>query len=81
MFISTLTISDEIKHETDFYFRKLSLYPSKLATIEYYISYNKSAFARNNLMCDYPTFDMYTTEDDENLKGRYSHYNYGQSRN
>ena len=46
MFISTLTISDEIKHETDFYFRKLSLYPSKLATIEYYISYNKSAFAR-----------------------------------
>ena len=32
-------------------------------------------------MCDYPTFDMYTTEDDVNLQGRCSHHNYGQLRN
>ena len=37
--------------------------------------------ARNHLMCDYPTLDIYTTEDDVNLKGRCSHYNYGQLRN
>ena len=81
MLISTLTISDEIIHETDFYYKNLSSFPSNLATIEYYISYNQSDFALNHWMCGRPVFDIYTTQDDENLKRRCSYDNFGQLRN
>ena len=81
MLISTLTISDEIIHETDFHYKNLSPFPSKLATIEYYIGYNQSDFVINHWMCGRPVFDIYTTQDDENLRRRCSYDNFGQLRN
>ena len=81
MLISTFTISDEITYETDFYYKRLSMYPSKLATIEYHISYHQSNFLQKYSGCKYPVFDIYTKDDDENLKRRCSHIPFGQLRN
>ena len=80
MLISTITISDEITQDTDFYYIKLSSYPSKLATIEYHISY-KPAFLPKYTGCEFPVFDIYTEDGHENLKSHCSHNVFGQLRN
>ena len=81
MLFSAFTISDKITHEMDFYYKSLSPFPSKLATIEYCISYNDGDYLRNHGTRGRPRFDIYTTEDNQNLKRRCSSDNFGQLRN
>ena len=79
--VSAITISDEITQETDFYYKSLSSYPSKSATIEYHISYNHSDFLLNYWTCGRPRFDIFSTKDDRNVKRQCSSDNFGQLRN
>ena len=43
-----ITVFGEISTNTDFYYRKLSKFPSKLATLEYSIYFN---FTNINVLC------------------------------
>ena len=39
---TSLTVSDQIGTNTNFYFRQLNVFPSKLATIEFSVNFNTS---------------------------------------
>ena len=67
-----LTISDKIETDTEFYFRKLSIFPSKMATI----IGNQCADYNNCVVY----LDIYTTEDDQNFRSNCSGNVFGQLR-
>ena len=79
-FISSLSVINTIKDNEDFQYEELSLYPSKLTTIEYQIRFNFTT-ARSTCRSCYPRFDIYTTRDDSNLVKNCSINNFGQLRN
>ena len=67
---TNLTISDKIATDTEFYFREFHVYASKMATIEYSINLNKTNIGIHCVeynKCEV-SLDIYTTEDDQNLK-------------
>ena len=81
--VSEGTVFGQIKTDTEFYYHKLSKFPSKLATIEYIVSFNKTNL---KLLCLNGTrcvvrLDIYTSEDDQNLMTNCSNNGYGQLRN
>ena len=79
---TNVTISDHIETDKTFYFHKLSLLSSKLATIDYSVNVNVTDIG---IKCvEYKTclyLDIYTTEDNQNLKTRCVTNIYGQLRN
>ena len=80
---TNLTISDKVRTNVDFYFRKFNVYPSKLVTINYAITFNRTNI---KIQCgDYNncvvSLDIYTTEDDLNLQKNRSINVFGQLRN
>ena len=72
-----ISFSHTIVNDTQFYYHKLSVNSSKLATIEYSII--------NNIRYQCPDcmihFHIYTTDDDKDLKTQCHNKNYGQLRN
>ena len=70
---TNVTLSGQVKTDTRFYYRKLSKFPSKMAEIEYSINFKKIDVKIS--------LDIYTTEDDLNLKTNCSNNVYGQLRN
>ena len=77
------TVFGQIKTDTGFYYRKLSEFPSKLAKIQYDITLNKTNIelhCANDEIC-LVRLDIYTTEDDQNLRTKCSNNVYGQLRN
>ena len=76
----SLTIYDTIESDTEFHYRELSAFPSKLATIKYNITYNYTAALLQCSLC-YPRFEIYTTLDDSNFQNNCSSDVYGQLRN
>ena len=80
---NTKMVSDKILTNTSFYYVRLSEFPSKLATLEYSIKIN---FTNIEIYCAKAeackvTLDIYTTENDQNLKMNCSRNAYGQLRN
>ena len=80
---TNLTISDKIRTNVDFYFRKFNVYPSKLVTIDYAVTFNRTNI---EIQCgDYNncvvSLDIYTTEDDQNIQKNCSINVFGQLRN
>ena len=80
---NTKTVSDKILTNTSFYYVRLSEFPSKLATLEYSIQIN---FTNIEIYCAKAeackvTLNIYTTENDQNLKMNCSRNAYGQLRN
>ena len=78
-----ITVFGEISTNTDFYYRKLSKFPSKLAILEYSIHFN---FTNINVLCTKGVLckvilEIYTTENDQNLKFNCSKDGFGQLRN
>ena len=72
--VCLLTISDTIKNDTHFYYRKLSNYPSKLATIGYSVTFNYNVKGKVRM-------DFYTTEDHINIQNQCRVKVYEQVRN
>ena len=72
-YISTHSITDAIVEDVSFYYRKLSEYPSLLATIEYSIIYKSSDPCVK--------LEIYTEENHTNIKNQCSTVDYGQLRN
>ena len=66
--VFSLTIYGRIENDTEFYHKELSEYPSKLATIEYCITYNYTAVLIYNASS--VGMDIYTTKYDRNLHKR-----------
>ena len=78
---TSLTVSDQIGTNTNFYFRRLNVFPSKLATIEFSVNFNTSDIAVKCVHGKQPCrvyIDIYTTKDDANLKTNCSNIDYGQ---
>ena len=69
----SVTVSDQISTDTEFYIRELSVFLSKLATIEYSIKMNRSDIG-DHLVC----LAIYTTKDDRDLKTSCIHDSFGQ---
>ena len=67
------TLFGQIETDTKFYYRKLSKFPSKLAEIKYSIRFKKIDRS--------VSLDIYTTENDLNLKTNCSNNVYGQLMN
>ena len=74
------TISDKIETDTKFYFRKFPVFPSKLVTIVYSIKLNTTNIGIHCVEYDKceVTLDIYTTEDDPNLRKNCSSNSFGQ---
>ena len=77
---TNLTISGKIRTNVDFYFQKFPVLPSKLATIEYFITFNRT---HTGIQCvEYNrckiSLDIYTTENDRNLEENCSMKVFGQ---
>ena len=70
----SVNVIGTIDEDCQFYYRKLSTVPSTLATIEYFVSFNLSSISSSVL-------DIYTTEDNINLKTKCANEVYGQPRN
>ena len=51
---TSLTVSDQIGTNTNFYFRRLNMFPSKLATIEFSVNVNTSDIAVKCAPCKQP---------------------------
>ena len=78
---TSLTVSDQIGTNTNFYFRRLNVFPSKLAAIEFSVNFNTSDIAVKCVPSKQPCrvyIDIYTTKDDANLKTNCSNIDYGQ---
>ena len=76
-------VSDKISRNTNFYYRRLSRIPSKLATIEYFIRLNHTnltAQCVDDQVCKV-NLQIYTTEIHRNLKQNCSDTDFGQLRN
>ena len=67
---ANVTVSDQIRIDTEFYFRELSLFPSKRATIEYSIKINTSNIGYHCVKYDKCSIcvAIYTTKHDIDLK-------------
>ena len=78
----SVTISDVVRKDTSFYYRRFETFPSKLATLEYSVMLNITEI---NHHCDGDgctvLMDFYTTEYDKNLKTNCSNDGFGQLRN
>ena len=80
---TNVKVEDQIATDTGFYYRKLSDFPSKLASIEYTITFNKTnidVHCVNGGRC-VVRLDIYTSEDDKNLITNCSNNGYGQLHN
>ena len=78
-----VTILAQIKEDTGFYYQILSEFPSKMATIEYTITLNKTNIdlhCVNGAKC-IVRLDIYTSENDQNFRTKCSNDGYGQLRN
>ena len=79
---SSLTISNMLKQDTSFYYRRIETFPSQQATLEYTAFFNVT---RINAHCGIGNctviLDIYTTDDDKNLQRNCSEDDYGQLRN
>ena len=79
---NNVTISDVLTKETSFYYRRFQTFPSQLATVEYSVIFN---LTRISYLCDgngcNVILDIYTTEQDINLKTNCSNDSFGQLRN
>ena len=75
-------ISDLVTTDTSFYYRRFETFPSKLATLEYSVTFNITKINRycNGYEC-IVILDIYTTEYDKNLKTNCSNDGFGQLRN
>ena len=73
---SFFVISDKIWNDTEFYYRTLSVYPSKLATIEYTVNFNICSECKVKL-------HIYTTDRDikNDIASQCHNRKYGQLRN
>ena len=82
IFVNSVTISDVVRKDTNFYYRQFQTYPSKLATLEYSMKFN---ITKINHQCSIGNcnvfFDVYTTEHDKNVKTNCSNDSFGQLRN
>ena len=66
---SNVTVSEQISTDSEFYYRELSVFPSKLATVQYSIKINRNIADhcvgyKKCSVC----LAIYTTEDDHDLK-------------
>ena len=80
---SDVTVSGQIKTDTEFYYQRLSEFMSKMATIKYAIRFNKTNIRLhcvNGAKC-IVRLDIYTREDDQNLRTHCSNNGFGQLRN
>ena len=79
---SSVSISNVVGNDTNFHYRTFPTFPSKLATLEYSLLFNITEI---NYHCRRDgcrvALDMYTTEDDLNLKMNCSNDSFGQLRN
>ena len=73
---SFFVVSDKIMNDTQFYYRTLSVYPSKLATIEYSVNFNICSECKVKL-------HIYTTDSDiqNDIASQCHNKKYGQLRN
>ena len=80
----SVTLSDVVTTDTSFYYRRFETFPSKLATLEYSVMFNRTKINRH---CDADgckvtcVLDIYTTEYDKNLQTNCSKDGFGQLRN
>ena len=76
----TLTVSDQIETDSNFYFRKFPVFPSELVTIVYSIKLNTTNIGIHCVEYDKceVTLDIYTTQDDPNLRKNCSTNTFGQ---
>ncbi len=75
---SATSLSATIREDVQFYYRKLTTFPSKIARLRFSLLYfNESFCAAKNLECK-PRLDFYTTETDTNLKQNCSADSFGQ---
>ena len=75
-----IMVFDQIETDARFYYGKISKFPTKLATIEYTIRFNKTSIELYCLRC-IVRLDIYTGEDDQKLMTNCSNNGYGQQRN
>ena len=73
-----ISFSHTIVNDTQFYYNKLSVNPSKLAIKEYSIIYNNKHYEHADYIF---SFHIYTTDATEDLETRCHNRNYGQLRN
>ena len=82
MVSTRVTISDAVAMDTSFYYRRFQMPPSKLATLDYSVMFNRT---RINGDCErdicIEILDIYTSEHDKNLKTNCSNDGFGQLRN
>ena len=71
----SLNVIGTIDKDCQFYYRKLSHFPSTLATIEYFVRYNQSSISPSVVMY------IYTTEDNIDLRTNCKNKLYGQLQN
>ena len=77
------TVFGQIETDTGHYYEKLSKFPSKLATIEYIVLFNKTnidVHCVNGIEC-VVMLDIYTIEHDRNIRTNCSNAGFGQLRN
>ena len=67
---SDVTVLGQIKTDTGFYYQRLSAFPSKMATIEYSITFNNTNIELHyvNDAWNVVQLDIYTSENDQNLR-------------
>ena len=70
---ATHLVSDTIEDDTVFYYRNLSKYPSKIAIVNYTVRFPRELISDN-----YVSLDMYTTDDNLNIRTNCSNKDYGQ---
>ena len=77
---SSLTFSGIFTKDTPFYYRRFPTFPSKLATLEYSVTFK---LTNDHQYCKGCTviLDIYTTEDDKNFQKHCSEEDFGQLRN
>ena len=82
MVSTRVTISDTITIDTSFYYRRFETFPSKLATLDYSVTFNLTRIKhqRDTKGCNV-ILDIYTTEYDKNLNTNCSNDGFGQLRN
>ena len=80
---SDVTVWGQIKEDTGFYYQRLSAFPSKMATIEYTITFNNTNIELYyvNDSWNVVQLDIYTSENDQNLRKKCSNNGFGQVRN
>ena len=82
MICTRVTISGVVTTDTSFYYRRFQTFPSKLATLDYSVTFNLTRIKhqRDAKGCNV-ILDIYTTEYDKNLNTNCSKDGFGQLRN